>query len=151
MPLRDDLVMQRAARGRLAGVRSVALRMRVRLIRRRHPVDAVFLDFAGGDRREAHRAEKLGQVQVQAQSRLVAFDPTRAALAFGDDLVFALELCRRLPEGLLGKQRALAVFVAQREIPVLGKFLGELKALVLGRGSPVSTGEICGALPVAAV
>jgi hypothetical protein len=79
---------------------------------------------------------------VQAQPRLVALDPSWAALAFGDDLVFALELRRGLFEGLFAEQRALAVLVAQREIPVLGEFLGELKALLLCAGAPVAAGEV---------
>ena len=55
---------------------------------------------------------------------LVAFDPARAALAFGDDLVFLLEDGRGLLEGRLADPLALAAFVTQGEISVFGEFLG---------------------------
>src|SRR5690606_12072371 len=89
--------------------------------------------------------------QVQAQPRLVAFDPARAALAFGDDLVFALELRGGLAEGFLAEQLALAVLVAQGEVPVLGEFLGKLEAFLLGGNAAIAASEIGRALPVTAV
>jgi hypothetical protein len=81
----------------------------------------------------------------------VAFDPARTAVAFGDDLVLALELRGGLLEGLFAEQLALAVLVAQGEIPVLREFLGELKTVVLGADAAIATGEIGRTLPVAAV
>jgi hypothetical protein len=86
-----------------------------------------------------------------AQPRLVSFDPAGAALAFGDDLVLALEDGGRLLEGLLADQLALVALVAQGQIPVLGDFLGELKAFLLGAGPPVAAGELGRAPPVAAI
>lgn len=80
----------------------------------------------------------------------MAFDPAGAALPFGDDLILALELRGRLLECLLGKQLTLAALVAERQIPVLGELLGELKAVLLGAGAPVLAGEVGRALPEAA-
>jgi hypothetical protein len=43
---------------------------------------------------------------MQAQPDLMALDPFRAAMAFGDDFVFLEEPVRRLLEGLLGPEQA---------------------------------------------
>ncbi|WP_147274916.1 hypothetical protein [Ferruginivarius sediminum] len=102
-----------------------------------HPV---FLHRAAGDLRDAEIAEERDQ--VQAQPRLVALDPPQAALAFSDNLVLALEGGGRLFEGRLADQFALAVPVAQGQIPVLGEFLRELEAFLLGAGAAVAPGEI---------
>ena len=56
----------------------------------------------------------------------MAFDPAGTPVAFGDDLIFTLELAGGLLEGFLAEQLTLAVFVAEREIPVLREFLREL-------------------------
>ncbi len=76
----------------------------------------------------------------------MAIDPARASMAFGDDLVFALEKRRRLFERPLVQQLAAQVLVALGQIPVLGKLLGEGKAFLLGAGAAVASGEIGGAL-----
>jgi len=123
--------------------------MRVGFVARRHALNAVFLHLAAGDLREPHIAEEGNQ--MQAQARLVALDPTRAAMALGDDLVFALELRCGLLEGFLRQKLALAVLVAERQIPVLGKLLGERQAFLLGGNTAVTTGEIARTLPKAAV
>ncbi len=97
---RDDLIVNGAARRGFVLGRGL------------DAVDAVFLDLAGGDLRKAGRAEERDQ--VQAEPRLVAFDPTRASLPLGDDLVFALEDACGLLEGLLADQLAAAVLITQR-------------------------------------
>lgn len=42
---------------------------------------------------------------------------------------------------LFAEQLALAVLVAQGEIPVLREFLGELETVVLGADAAIATGE----------
>ena len=112
-------------------------------------MDAVFLSLGGRDLGEAKGAEK-GQ-QVEAQAGLVALDPAGAPLALGDDLVFAFEKLRSLPEGLFVKQLAAPILFAQRQVPVLGELLRQVQAFFLGADALVAGGEIGRALPEAAV
>ncbi len=58
-----------------------------------HPV---FLDLARRDRRQAHVAEELQQ--VQAQPNFVTLHPALAAVALGNDLVLFQELVGGLAE-----------------------------------------------------
>lgn len=88
LPERNDLVVQRAPRGCFAGVRPVALRVRIRLGARRHPVDSITVPAVILERPILPR----NGIRWSRSPRLVAFDPARTAVAFGDDLVLALEL-----------------------------------------------------------
>jgi hypothetical protein len=62
LPQRHDLVVDIAARGRLAG------------LRRCDPVHAIFLHFARRDCRQAHVAEERQQVQAQPTGIVVHSD-----------------------------------------------------------------------------
>ena len=84
---------------------------------------------------------------MKANSVLVALHPFRAAAAPGDGFILFLKRLRGLGEGLAGRQLAVTAPVPEGQIPVLGKLLGELKALLLGRGSPIASGKEGRALP----
>ena len=108
-------------------------------------MDAVLLDFSRRDLGDAEVAEEGDQVQPKADS--VTFDPARAALALGDDLVFFHELLRRLANVFSDAEDAGAIFAAQLKIPVLGDLLGELEAFLLGAGAKLFAPYGSGALP----
>src|SRR5581483_6016937 len=112
-------------------------------------VNPVFLYLAGRDLRKAHVAEE-GQ-QVQIEPRGVALDVLGVALAFGDDLILALELRGGLAEGFLADELARARLAAQLQIPVFSEVLGLGEAVFLRGDAPVLAFEIGGALPESAV
>ena len=60
--------------------------------------------------------------EVEPKTCFMFFDPARAPLAFNDNLVFAFKQLRCLLEGFLVQQFTGSVLVAQRQIPILGKF-----------------------------
>ena len=118
-------------------------------LRLRHAMDAVFLNRAGGYLGDGHLAEI--RHEMESNLVLVALHLFRAAAAPCDGFILFLKRLRGLGEGLAGRQLAVTALVSEGQIPVLGKILGELKALLLGRSSPVSTSEVGGALPKSAV
>jgi hypothetical protein len=73
---------------------------------------------------------------MKADPDAMPFDPSRRAVALGDDLVFLEKLLGGRGEGLLGLEEARARFAPQLEVPVLGDLLGLREALLL-RGAPV--------------
>nr|WP_286169035.1 hypothetical protein [Rhizobium sp. NFACC06-2] len=87
LPECPDLVVKRAARRRLAS-RGRADAM--------HPV---VLNGSGVDLGKSHLAEERNQVKPQADA--VPFNPLGAALTFGDNGVFLLELLSSLGKGRL--------------------------------------------------
>lgn len=72
--------------------------MRVRCRLRHHPEYAVFLNLARRDFGPAKAAEEGDQ--MNAKANLMAFDPARAPLAVGDNLVFLFIDRRRVLESL---------------------------------------------------
>src|SRR5271154_7595459 len=112
-------------------------------------MNSVFLDLAGGDFREAQRAEE--RHQVHARPPVLAVDVDLAALTLCDEVVFAQELFRGFAEGLLCFDFAVAELAAKLQIPVLRDLLGSRQAVFL-RGCPaVFSTEVGGTLPAAAV
>jgi hypothetical protein len=61
---RHDFIVECAARRRLGPRLVVALGERVDLLKRRHPVDPVFLHFARGDLVEGEASEKRDQMPL---------------------------------------------------------------------------------------
>ena len=112
-------------------------------------VNPVVLNLAGGDFREAHMAEERDQVDGRAP--VLALDVILAALALGDDVVFAEILLGGFAEGLLGFDFSAAEFSAKLEIPILGDFLGFGETVFFGAAAAILAREICGALPLTAI
>ena len=133
---RDDLIMERTARRRLA----------LFLRRRLDPMDPVVLGRAGRYLGQAHVPEE--REQMQPQPRLVAGDPFWGALALGDDLIFAGEFLRGVLDRLLGPQEPGARFSGFFEIPVLGDLLRQTEALLPGTGAILPAADGGRALPV---
>ena len=61
---------------------------------------------------------------MEAKADAVPLDPTGAAPALGDNLVFLEELLCRLVKALFRLQQAGTILSTQREIPVFGNVLG---------------------------
>src|SRR5689334_9376759 len=112
-------------------------------------MNAVFLNLAGRNLRQPHVAEEGHEMEPEA--RAVAFHILGIALAFGDDLVFALELGCRVLEGLLADEFARARLAPQLQIPVLREVLGPREAVFLCGNAPVLAFKVCGTLPESAV
>jgi hypothetical protein len=112
-------------------------------------VNAVFLNLAGVYFRKPHVAKEGNQMDAQPSFVIVHIDAI--ALAFGDDLVFTLELGGCITECFLRDEFAIAEFAAQPQIPILGEVLGLREALLFCCFTPVPAGEVAGALPVTAV
>jgi hypothetical protein len=112
-------------------------------------MNAVLLNLAGRDLGKSHVA-KEGQ-QMKTEAGAVSFDVYWTSLAFGDDLVFALELRSGFAEGFFVAYFTVPGLAAQPQIPVLGEVLGLGQAVFL-RGDPsVLAGEVGRTLPETAV
>src|ERR1700722_6144675 len=112
-------------------------------------MNPVFLDFAGGNFREAKGAEE--RHEVHARPPVLAVDVDLAALALGDEVVLAQELFRGFAEGLFCFDFAVPELAAKLQIPVLSDLFGSRQAVFL-RGCPaVFPAEVGGTLPAAAV
>src|SRR3984957_11061127 len=112
-------------------------------------MNPVFLDFAGGNFREAKGAEE--RHQVHARSPVLAVDIDLAALALGDEVVLAQKLFRSFAEGFFCFDFAVAKLAAKLQIPVLRDFFGSREAIFLCGSPAVSSGKEGGTLPAAAV
>src|ERR1017187_3076953 len=112
-------------------------------------MNAVLLYLAGRDLGKSHVA-KEGQ-EMKPEASAVAFNVLGITLAFGDDLVFALELHSGFAKGFFTGYFTAAGLAAQLQKPVLGEVLGLGQAVFLGGNPPVLAGEVGGTLPVTAV
>ncbi len=89
--------------------------------------------------------------QVHARPPVLAFDVDLAALALGDEVVFAQELFRGFAEGLFCLDFAVAELAAKLQIPILRDLLGAREAIFLRGCPPVFAAEEGGTLPAGAV
>ncbi len=88
---------------------------------------------------------------MQAQANIVTFNVEGAALAFGNDFVFLDEPIGRLAERLFLLDLSPAVLSPELQVPILGKFFGARKAVLLRAHTSIFAGQIGGALPILTV
>ncbi len=88
---------------------------------------------------------------MQAQPDVVAFDIEGAALALGDDSVFLDEPICRLAKGLFLLDLSPPVLSPELQVPILGKFFGARKAVLLRANASILAGQIGRALPISTV
>ena len=112
-------------------------------------MNAVFLDLAGSDFREAQMAEERHQVHLRPP--VLAFDVDLAALALRDDVVFAQVLFGSLAESFFCFDFSAAEFSAELQVPILGDLFGFPEAVFFRACAPVFSAEITGTLPATAV